>query len=68
MNVVSGHNSELKGYAGLGKPGGNEMNCMNHAPGADSIAQTVDQQSSALQLCSRRSVTLYITIYKTSQK
>ena len=51
MNDLLGHNSALQGYTAPGTTQAKEMNfVMNHAPGAGSIAQPVDRQSSALPL------------------
>ena len=47
-------------YTGLGKTWANEMNFMNHDPGAGSIGRSVDLQSSSLPLCYRR----YLVDYK----
>ena len=45
-----GRDSVLKGCTGLGTNRANEMNFMNHAPCAGSLARAVDQQSNALPL------------------
>ena len=52
MNGVLGHDSALQGYTGPGTAWSNGMNFVtNHAPGAESIAQPLNQQSSMLPLC-----------------
>ena len=51
MSSVLGNSSALQGYTGPGTTFANEMNFgMNHAPGARSICQNVNLQSSVL-LC-----------------
>ena len=51
MNGVQGHDSALQGYTGPRTAWANEINfVMSHAPGAGSIAQPVDLQSSVLPL------------------
>ena len=52
MNGGLGHDSVLLGFTRPGTAWVNEMNFeMNHAPGAGSITQSVDLQSSELPLC-----------------
>ena len=52
MNGVLDHNSELLGYTKSETTRGNVMKFdMNHAPGAGSIARTVDLQSTVLPQC-----------------
>ena len=51
MNGVLGHDSVLYVYTRPGTTWANEMNIVvNHAPGAGSIAQPVNYQSSMLPL------------------
>ena len=52
MNGASGVDYALQGYTGLGTIWANEMNfSMKQAPGAGSIAPTVDIQFNVLSLC-----------------
>ena len=54
VDVKSKHYT-LQGYSGPRTTWANERNfVMNHAPGAELIAQHVDHQSSALPLCHGR--------------
>ena len=59
MNGVSGQNSALLGYTGPRTTWANDFNFgMNHAPGAGSITQPVDQHATTVQQVNTPSPTL----------
>ena len=52
MNGALGYDFKLQSFTGLGTTRANEMDLgIKHAPGAGSLAQPVDLQSSVLPLC-----------------